>query len=120
MMNKQKLESFCLKLPGSVHDYQIDWEADRYKVGDKIFAIIGCDSEGKPIITLKCDPHHSEQLRENYDGIIPGYYMNKNHWISIYFNTNIPEEILENLIFRSYKLVFQKLPKKIQKQIKLQ
>lgn len=117
-MDELKIKSYCLNLPSSVHDYQTDWEADRYLVGDKIFAIIGCDPKGKPIITLKCDPYRSEELRETYNGIIPGYYMNKTHWISIYFDSNVPDEILENLIFHSYELVFQKLPKKIQRQIK--
>ncbi len=118
MMNKQKLESYCLRLPGSVHDYQTEWEADRYQVGGKIFAMIGCDPAGKSIITLKCDPHRSEELRETYHGVIPGYYMNKSHWISIYFDSDIPEELVANLISHSYEMVFQKLPQKLQKQIK--
>jgi predicted DNA-binding protein (MmcQ/YjbR family) len=75
------------------------------------------DSERKPIITLKCDPNRAEELRENYEGIIPGYHMNKTHWNSIYFDSNLPNDFLENLILHSYHLVFEKLTKKAQIQI---
>ncbi|AYV71850.1 MmcQ/YjbR family DNA-binding protein [Bacillus sp. PK3-056] len=116
-MEKEKLQAFCLTLPGTTHDYQIDWQAARYHVGGKMFAMMGGDSERKPIITLKCEPNRAEELRETYSGIIPGYYMNKTHWNSIYFDSNLPNDFLENLILHSYNLVFEKLPKKVQNQI---
>ena len=116
-MDKKAIETYCLTLPGSTHDYQKDWEADRFFVGGKIFAMIGGDSKGKPILTLKCDPNRSEELRENYEEITPGYHMNKTHWNSIYFESNIPNEFVENLIVHSYTLVLQGLPKKVQNEI---
>lgn len=118
-MKKEKLHSFCLTLTGATHDYQTDWQADRYHVGGKMFAMIGGDSEGKPIITLKCEPNHAEELRETYEDIIPGYYMNKTHWNSIYLDADLSADLLERLIQHSYDLVFEKLPKKAQKQITL-
>lgn len=102
---------------GTTHDYQVDWQADRYHVGGKMFAIIGRDSKGKLILTLKCEPFRAEELRETYEGIIPGYHMNKTHWNSIYFDSNLPNDLLEILIRHSYNLVFEKLTKKIQKAI---
>lgn len=116
-MEKEKLKSFCETLPGTTHDYQVDWQADRYHVGGKMFAMMGGDSKGKPIITLKCDPNRAEVLRETYEGIIPGYHMNKTHWNSIYFDSNLPNDLLESLILHSYTLVYEKLTKKVQKQI---
>ncbi|MDA7027562.1 MmcQ/YjbR family DNA-binding protein [Bacillus sp. CLL-7-23] len=116
-MVKEKLHSYCLNLLGTTHDYQEDWQADRYLVGGKMFALIGTDSKKKPIITLKCEPNYAQELRENDEGIIPGYYMNKTHWNSIYFDSNLSNELLEHLILHSYNLVFEKLTKKVQKQI---
>ncbi len=116
-MEKEKLQSFCMTLPSTTHDYQVDWQADRYHVGGKMFAMLGGDSEGKPIITLKCEPNRAEELRETYKSIIPGYYMNKTHWNSVYIDSNLPFDLLENLILHSYNLVFEKLTKKAQKQI---
>ncbi|MBG9797108.1 MmcQ/YjbR family DNA-binding protein [Brevibacillus laterosporus] len=116
-MEKSTLEAYCLKHPGAVHDYKVEWEADRYQVGGKMFAMLGGDSNGKPILSVKCDPARAEQLREAYEGIIPGYYLNKSHWNSIYLDANIPTELWEKLITHSYELVFHKLPKKMQKEL---
>ncbi|WP_374726377.1 MmcQ/YjbR family DNA-binding protein [Mucilaginibacter pocheonensis] len=32
---------------------------------------------------LKCDPMESKRLQQEYEGITPGYHMNKHHWINI-------------------------------------
>ncbi|HHY73059.1 MAG TPA: MmcQ/YjbR family DNA-binding protein [Bacillus bacterium] len=113
-MDKATVETICLNLTGSTQEYKNEWEADRFLVGNKLYAMIGEDPEGNPILTLECDPNRSEELRENYDGIMPGYYMNKKHWNSIYFDSNIPDELVEKLIVHSYSLILQSLPKKIQ------
>lgn len=68
-MDKARLQSFCLALPGTTHDYQVDWQADRYHVGRKKLTMTGEDSQRKPIITLKCDPIRAGKLRETYQGI---------------------------------------------------
>lgn len=81
-----------------------------------MFAMIGGDSEGKPIITLKCEPKRAEELRDTF----PGYYMNKTHWNSIYLYSNLPTNLIENLIRHSYDLVFEKLTKKVQKEISME
>ncbi|WP_312111067.1 MmcQ/YjbR family DNA-binding protein [Brevibacillus reuszeri] len=118
-MDKQTVDALCRKQKGSTYDYQMDWEADRYHIGGKMFAMLGADSKGVPILTLKCDPARADELREIYEGIIPGYHMNKTHWNSHYFDTDIPEELWEVLIEHSYTLVLQKLPKRVQQEVVL-
>lgn len=83
----------------------------------KMFAMLGGDSEGKPIMILKCEPNRAEELRKACKNIIPRYYMNKTHWNSVYIDSNIPFNLLENLILHSYHLIFEKLTKKAQNQI---
>ncbi|WWL79907.1 MmcQ/YjbR family DNA-binding protein [Bacillus altitudinis] len=111
-MKKETLQAFCLSLQGATHDYQPEWQADRYHIGGKMFAMMGGDVDRKPVITLKCDPQRAEELREMHEGIIPGYYMNKTHWNSIYLDADIPSSFVEELIEHSYQLVFHKLTKK--------
>lgn len=118
-MQKETLQAFCLSLQGATHDYQPEWQADRYHIGGKMFAIMGGDVDRKPVITLKCDPQRAEELREMHEGIIPGYYMNKTHWNSIYLDADIPSSFVEELIEHSYQLVFHKLTKKAQQAILL-
>lgn len=116
-MKKETLQAFCLSLQGATHDYQPEWQADRYHIGRKMFAMMGGDVDRKPVITLKCDPQRAEELREMHEGIIPGYYMNKTHWNSIYLDADIPSSFVEELIEHSYQLVFHKLTKKAQQAI---
>ncbi|MCY7450974.1 MmcQ/YjbR family DNA-binding protein [Bacillus altitudinis] len=116
-MKKETLQAFCLSLQGATHDYQPEWQADRYHIGGKMFAMMGGDVDRKPVITLKCDPQRAEELREIHEGIIPGYYMNKTHWNSIYLDADIPSSFVEELIEHSYQLVFHKLTKKAQQAI---
>ncbi|KGX87513.1 MmcQ/YjbR family DNA-binding protein [Pontibacillus litoralis] len=117
-MDKRTLENYCLKHIGVSHNYKEEWNADRYLVGGKIFAIIGEDpKEGKPLITLKNDPNQIEALREKYEGVIPGYFMHKVHWNSYFFDASIPDNLWEELIDQSYELVYRRLSKKIKEEI---
>ncbi|GAU78519.1 hypothetical protein F3D3_3153 [Fusibacter sp. 3D3] len=82
----------------------------------KMFAMVGGDKTGKPIITLKGNPMENLALRETYPDIIPGYYMNKAHWNSVYLEGSVPDELLKKLIDESHQLILLSLSKKVQKE----
>lgn len=66
-----------------------------------------------PAINLKCDPERAIELRETYDGkILPGYHMNKKHWNTVEI-TNLPLDLIIELIDHSYDLIVKSLPKKV-------
>lgn len=111
------LEEFCKSLKGVTTDFQQEWGAQRYHIGGKMFVMFGTDANGVPIFTLKCDPAMAEELREQYEEIVPGYYMNKTHWISIYYSIDESEKFAEKLLAQARQLVFDKLTKKAQKEI---
>ena len=54
---------------------------------------------------------------EQYQDIVPGYYMNKEHWNSLYLDGDVPGNILKQMIDMSYDLVAEKLSKKMLKEI---
>lgn len=60
---------------------------------------------------LKCTPEQWAELQERYEGIRPGYHMNKKHWISVYFNRDVPDDLVRKLIRQSYELVTASLTK---------
>ena len=78
-----------------------------------MFAMIGENKDGTPIFTLKCDPDLAETYRGTYKSVVPGYYMDKLHWNSIYIGGDVPEDVLTNMIDMSFNLIFEKLPKKV-------
>ena len=87
-------------------------------IGGKMFAAIYLDENDMPhFITLKLDPLECDMLRQEYEDIIPGYYMNKSHWNSVKANGSIKDELLKELLDKSYNLVLGKLTKKLQKEI---
>lgn len=57
------------------------------------------------MINVKCDPYKSQKYQELYPFIIPGYHMNKKHWISIKPHKNLTSDFLRDLIRDSYDLV---------------
>ena len=115
-MDRQELVSVCLSFPGAEEDFQADWQAWRYRIGKKMFALIGQYQE-REIVSLKCEPFDALELRDMYTDIFPGYYLNKAHWNSIYLDGGVPDELMRKLIFNSYHLVFNSLTKKLKQEI---
>ncbi len=83
-MKYEWLDAYLLDKPHAVKEWQEDWQVNKFMVGGKMFAMWGGDKTGKEIITLKLEPARGEFLRNQYEDIIPGYYMNKLHWNSLY------------------------------------
>jgi predicted DNA-binding protein (MmcQ/YjbR family) len=117
MIDYERLETRCLSKKGATKEYKAEWEATLYKIGDKMFAMRGADKSGRSIITLKADPTDGAFLRERYKDIIAGYYMNKTHWNSVYLDGAVPDDLLDDLIDKSYDIILRSLPKKTQKAI---
>ena len=112
------ISQYCLSKKGTTTDFKEEWQATRYLVGGKMYAMCGGDKEGRPILTLKLPPEQGYALREVYAGdVVPGYYMNKEHWNSIYFSGNVPGEAVKQMLDSAYRTVLRSLPKKVQTEI---
>jgi len=116
-MKYEWLDEYLLAKTGTVKDFKEEWDAFRFLLKDKMYCMVGGDKEGKPIITMKCDPLLGEALRKDYGDIVPGYYMNKVHWNSVYREGSVPDEILKQMLDMSYELILQSFSKKVQKEI---
>jgi len=75
-----------------------------------MFALLAED-KATTRINLKCAPADAEMLVSEYESIIPGYHMNKKHWITVSHMGDVPEDMLVDLINDSYDLVISKLTK---------
>ena len=111
------LDAYCQAKNGCEKDFKEEWGATRYQIGGKMFAMQGTDNTGKAIITLKLEPSFGDLLRQEHKDIIPGYYMNKVHWNSVFLDGDVPDALLEQMVDESYRLVFGSLPKKTQKEL---
>lgn len=112
------IDEFLLNKKGVTKDLQKDWNWIRYQIGGKMFAAVCLDGEDKPYyITLKLEPAEGEFLRTQYEDIIAGYYMNKLHWNSVKPDGKVPDDLLKDMLDKSYSLVLKSLSKKKQKEI---
>ena len=99
-----KLRSWCLAMPGAVEEYPFGTVTAVYKVGGKIFALSPLGT--KPLaVSLKCDPELATLLRDSYEAVVPGYHLNKRHWITVTLNGDLPSARVHDLIEDSYDLV---------------
>lgn len=108
------LDDYLMTKPGVTRDFKAEWNWYRYQLGDKLFAALCMDDKtGKAVyITLKLDPAEGELLRRQWPDIIPGYYMNKQHWNSVKADGGVPDDLLKELLDKSYRLVLGSLSKK--------
>lgn len=77
------MDEYLMNKTGVTKDLKEEWNWIRYMIGGKMFAAICLDEANgnKPVyITLKLEPLDGDFLRQQYEDIIPGYYMNKVHW----------------------------------------
>ncbi len=121
------LEGYLMSLPGVEHDYKVEWGWDRYMIRGKLFAATMAAPEGMrderynghPLINLKCDPRRSELLRGEFPAILPGFYCDKRTWICVQLDGDVPDGLLRELCADSHRLIFEKLPKYVQKEIEM-
>lgn len=110
-MNVESIREYCLKKNGAIEDYPFDDETLVIKVAGKMFALISL--EQIPLrVNLKCNPEKALELREQNEGIIPGWHMNKKHWNTVILDGGIRWNELREMIDHSYDEVLKGLNKR--------
>ncbi|MGN8889318.1 MmcQ/YjbR family DNA-binding protein [Dysosmobacter sp. HCP28S3_G4] len=117
------LDEYLLSLPGAEKDYKPEWQWFRYMIRGKLFAAVcspGPEHKiygGHDLVNLKCRPDRAELLRAAHPEILPGFYTDKQNWIACLLDGELPEETLRELCGESHRLVLEKLPKYVQREI---
>lgn len=115
MMNIEEFRNFCLSKNGVTEAFPFDQDTLVFKVAGKMFALTSLKNwdAGEQFLNLKCDPDYAQELRSEYESIVPGYHMSKKHWNSVrLYNNELPLELIHKLITDSYNLVVKSLTKK--------
>ncbi len=110
-----RLLDILAALPGASASYPFGPAAQVWKVGGKMFALVGEDLA--PVtVSLKCDPDLALALRARYpDHVRAGYHLNKRHWNTV--TTDLDSALLEEWVAHSYDLVVASLPKRVRQQL---
>ena len=111
VMNKTEIENHLANCKASVETRPFGPEVLVYKVMNKMFALVS-QQEEVARVSLKCNPADAEVLVDEFSSIIPGYHLNKRHWITVLLDGDLPEGMLLDLSNKSYELVVSNLTKK--------
>ena len=112
-MDIESIRTFCLSLPHVTEDIQ--WGNDLlFRIGGKIFAGVGLE-DAKGGLSFKCSPEKFAELTE-VEGIDPAPYTARYHRVMIRSWDALDAAETEALIRESYRMVYEKLPKRVKSQ----
>jgi len=113
-MDIEAIRQHCLHFPHTSEIVQ--WGADLcFKVGGKLFAVAAIEMVPQRL-SFKCTPENFSELCER-TGIIPAPYLARAQWVSMLDLNALPDDELRELIAESYRLVWERLPKKQQAEL---
>jgi predicted DNA-binding protein (MmcQ/YjbR family) len=113
-MDIDAIREHCLQFPHTTEIVQ--WGADLcFKVDGKLFVVAAIEMVPQRI-SFKCTAENFAELCER-TGIIPAPYMARAQWVSLERLDALPDDELRDMIAESYRLVFERLPKKRQAEL---
>lgn len=101
-MHCEEIREYCLSLPGTTEGFPFDEVTLVFKVMGKMYCMLSLEPE--TTVGLKNSPPKIVSLQEEFTFVLPGYHMNKNHWMMVKTNA-APEQLLREWIRESYDLV---------------
>ena len=104
-MKKEEIFEYVQKQYGTLPEYLWSKLPDsavlRHKNG-KWYAVFMTDLVD--IMDVKCDPEMTSMIIQTY-GFLPGYHMNKQHWITILLDGSVSEAKTLDFLDMSYDLI---------------
>ncbi len=114
-MNIEEIREYCLFKKGVSEGLPFGDDTLVFKVMGKMFMLMNLD--GDLTVNVKCDPGKALELREEYDAVIPGYHMNKQHWNTINVVDAPSDKLLQEWMNDSYELVVEGLSRKLKEEL---
>lgn len=112
-MNTDMLQEYCMSLPAAQEG--VKWEDHLcFMIAEKMFCITGFTDDTN--VSFKVTPEDFEVLTER-EGIVQAKYFAKKQWVSISKRNALRNAEWKEYLKKSYNLVKEKLPKKVQKEI---
>lgn len=119
-MNIEEFRNLCLSLPYVTEKMPFLTVKDTYSrnvlcfyIGSKWFCYVNIEVFDR--CCIKSTPEDAEKMREQYQGISPAWHMNKRMWSDVYFNTDVSDRKIKELVIASYQLVWETLSNKERK-----
>ena len=119
-MNIEELRDFCLSLKGT--EENCPWTQPQYQmlitfsVAGKWYCLADIDEKR---INVKCPTDKIPEMQAHYNGCVPAWHMNKTHWLGVNLESDVPDEVIRQLLTEGHQLIVSRLPKKIKAELKI-
>ena len=110
-MHLDDLYTDGLAKPGAWEDTPVGPDVLVLKVRKKMFALVNVEREPHAV-GLKAEPERWAELKERYDGVDRGPYLDGTHWNAVTLRSDVPDALIRDLLERSYALVVAGLTRK--------
>lgn len=107
-MSRERINRICKAMPGAKVSDPWGGGHDAWKVGGKMFAVIGAVNE---VLSVKTDGVETAEMLIEAGLAAPAKYMHRS-WVSLPLDA--PEDELRHRIKESYRVIRGSLPKKMQ------
>jgi predicted DNA-binding protein (MmcQ/YjbR family) len=114
-MDIESLREYCLSKSAVTESFPFDENTLVFKVAGKMFLLT--DLVDSFSMNVKCEPEKAVALREQFPSVIPGYHMDKKNWNTVFIDGSVRDELLQEWIDDSYRLVVEGLPKKVRENL---
>jgi predicted DNA-binding protein (MmcQ/YjbR family) len=102
-MNIEELRDYCLSKPAVTESFPFDETTLVFKVAGKMFLLT--DLVDAFSMNIKNTPEKVTELKGLYPSVLPGYHMNKIHWVTVMIDGSISDNLLKQWIDESYNLI---------------
>lgn len=114
-MKLEWVRRYCMAMPHVTEE--VLWGNDLvFKTGGKMFATLVLEPR-RVCLAFKCSPEDFAELVER-PSIIPAPYSARAKWVALETPDAVTRPELEQLLSRAYALIFAKLPKRMQVQLR--
>ena len=107
MRTREEVLSYGLSFPNTYKEapfHDPNWELVRVRENKKAFLWV-YERNGYINMNLKAEAGWRDLWRGTYTAVQPAYHQNKEHWNTVVLDGSVPDEVLEDMIAESYRLV---------------
>lgn len=120
-MDIVELREHCISVAGATEGFPFtQFRANNilvFKIVGKMFAMVDIEpSDGIYYVWLKSDPDRAALLREQYRGIKPAWGSFGRRWNLVNIESDVPDEVIKELIAHSVAEVVKAMPKKLREE----
>ena len=107
MRTREEVLSYGLSFPNTYKEapfHDPNWELVRVRENKKAFLWV-YERNGYINMNLKAEAGWRDLWRGTYTAVQPAYHQNKELWNTVVLDGSVPDEVLEDMIAESYRLV---------------